>query len=139
MRKSSCRCWFIGYFALRIVACCESSEGGAPCKRKVSFIIGNGVWQLTRGRASLTLVCTLPPLFPVALPRAHLQGLIVLWQCKIAELAENILAVFCVATFENVLPQPLRLTNNQQPITNNYLSIRRKVCFFTFESSNYPK
>ena len=33
--------------------------------------------------------------------------------CKIAELAENILAVFCVATFENVLPQPLRLTNNQ--------------------------
>ena len=37
------------------------------------------------------------------------------WQllCKIAELAENILAVFCVATFENVLPQPLRLTNNQ--------------------------
>ena len=30
------------------------------------------------GYASLPPVCTLPPLFPVASPRAHLQGLIIL-------------------------------------------------------------
>ena len=77
---------------------------------------------MTGGYASLTPVCNRPPL----------QGLIILWQCrrkgviagplghcvrdellcKIAELAENILAVLCVATFENVLPQSHRLTSN---------------------------
>ena len=36
------------------------------------------VWHVAGGYASLTPVCTLPPLFPVALPRAHLQGLIIL-------------------------------------------------------------
>ena len=34
-------------------------------------------------------------------------------------IAENILAVLCVATFENVLPQSLRLTSNQQLATSN--------------------
>ena len=34
--------------------------------------------------------------------------------CKMAELAENTLAVFYVATFENALPHSHRSTNNQQ-------------------------
>ena len=32
------------------------------------------VWRLAGGYASLTPVCNLSPLFPVALPRAHMQG-----------------------------------------------------------------
>ena len=39
--------------------------------------------------------------------------------CKTAELAENILTVLYVATFECAIPQFPRATSNQQPTTNN--------------------
>ena len=44
-----------------------------PCADGAREGAGGG-WRLSGGYASLTPVCTLPPLFPVALPRAHLQG-----------------------------------------------------------------